>query len=125
MAADEPRTWDNLNVSEEFPRDAMLAFMMMHGRNPQANLARQPPTQLIKNLEQYIFELLLDDSAETRERVGLGSPPTSPRPTLRVPDAPKAPTRPTSLAVAQAPGQPQPTAVRTLFGAVPAVVPDA
>ena len=59
--------------------------------------------------------------------VGLGriTPPTSPRPTQEAPAAPIAPPRPTSLAVAQAPGQPLPTAARELFGAFPAVVPDA
>ena len=124
MAAEETKTYENLNVSEEFPRAAMLAFMLMHIPNPQQNPEKFTP-QLNKNLEQAIFDLLLDDSAETRERVGLGSPPTSPRPTLRVPNAPKPPTRPPRLAVAQASGQTLATAVRALvFGDVPAGVPD-
>ena len=124
MQADEPKTYQNSTVSEETPCEAMLAFMLRHLPNPQANKDKSTH-QLNKNLEQAIFDLLLDDSAETRERVGLGSPPTSPRLTLRVPDAPKPPTRPTSLAVAQASGQTLATAVRALFGAFPAVVPDA
>ena len=105
--------------------DAMLAFMLMHMPNPQADPKRSPPPQLNKNLEQAIFDLLLEDSAKMLRKVGRVTPPQTPRQT-EAPGAPKAPTRPTSLAVAQAPGQPLPTAVRALvFGAVPAGVPDA
>ena len=129
----EPRTSDNLSVSEEFPIQAMLAFMMMHGRNPKANPQGFTP-QLNHNIAQIIFDMVLDDSARTLLQVGLVSPPQSPsRLTLQVPGAPKAPSRPQSLALAveaaggsQASGQPLPTAVRALvFGAVPAGVPDA
>ena len=115
MQAEEAKTSENLNVSEEFPMDAMLAFMLMHIPNPQADPKRSPPPQLNKNLEQAIFDLLLEDSAKMLRKVGRVTPPQTPRQT-EAPGAPKAPTRPTSLAVAQAPGQPQATAVRELFG---------
>ena len=124
MAADEPSTSENLNVSEETPSDAMLAFMLMHIPNPQADPKRSPPPQLNKNLEQAIFDLLLEDSAKMLRKVGRVTPPQTPRQT-EAPGAPKAPTRPTSLAVAQAPGQPLPTAVRALFLDVAAGAPDA
>ena len=65
------------------------------------------------------------ESARKREQVGLVSPPQSPRQTTQAPGAPVAPPRPTSVAVAQASGQPLATAVRALFAVVPAVVPDA
>ena len=126
MQAEEPKTYENLTVSEEFPSDAMLTFMLRHLPNPQADKGKSTH-QLNKNLEQVIFDMLQDDSARMLRQVGLVSPPQSPsRLTLRVPGAPKAPTRQTSLAVAQASGQPLPTAVRALvFGAVPDGVQDA
>ena len=117
----EPKKWENLNIADESPRDAMLAFMLMHVQR-----LNNTPTRplLCQNVEHAIFEMVQVESTRMRDRVGLVSPPQSPRQT-EAPGAPKAPTRPTSLAVAQAPGQPQPTAVRSLFGAVPAGVPDA
>ena len=131
MAADEPRTWDNLNVSEETPTDAMLAFMLACGFGlkdfrPQYTKkglpARDTPAEayvlvpeLNEQIAMIIFQAVLDDSARTLQLTGRVTPPQTPRQT-EAPGAPKAPTRPTSLAVAQAPGQPQATAVRELFG---------
>ena len=132
LQAEEPKTYENLTVSEEFPSDAMFAFMLMHLPNPQADPEVFTP-QLNPNLAQMIFDFVLEDSARTLLQVGLLSPPQSPsRLTLRVPGAPKAPSRPQSLALAveaaggsQASGQPLATTVRALFAVVPAVVPDA
>ena len=129
MAADEPRTWDNLNVSEETPTDAMLAFMLacgfgLKGFEPQLTNRQVLVPQLNQNIAQIIFQAVLDDSAKTRQLAGRVTPSQSPRQTLRVPDAPKPPTRPTSLAVAQASGHTLATAVRTLFLDVPAGAPD-
>ena len=73
MQAEEPKTYQNLTVSEEFPSDAMLAFMMMHGRNPQADPKVFTP-QLDPSLAQIIFDMLLDHSAQTLLDVGLASP---------------------------------------------------
>ena len=130
LEAEEPKTYQNLTVSEETPSDAMLAFMLMHLPNPQADTGKFTP-QLNKNLEQVIFDMLQDDSARMLRQVGLVSPPQSPRLTLQVPGAPAAPSRPQRLALAletaggtQASGQPL-AAVRALFCAVPAGVPDA
>ena len=124
LEAEEPKTYQNLTVSEETPSEAMLAFMLRHLPNPQANKDKSTH-QLNKNLEQAIFDMLLDDSARMLQQVGLVSPPQSPRLPLQVPGAPEAPSRPTRLAVAQASGQPLTTALRKLFAVVPAVVPDA
>jgi len=121
---------ENLNFADNYPRDAMLAFMLMHLPNPQADTGKFTP-QLNKNLEQVIFDMLQDDSARMLRQVGLVSPPQSPRLTLQVPGAPKAPSRPQRLALAletaggtQASGQPLATTVRALFAVVQAVVPD-
>ena len=117
----EPRTSENLFVSEEFPRDAMLAFMLMHIPNPQADPEIFTP-QLNQNIAQIIFEMVQVESARMREEVGLVSPRPS---TTETPSAPKGPDRPPTLAVAQDPGQQLTTAIRRLFSGVPAVVPDA
>ena len=120
MPADEPKTYLNLNVADENPRDAMLAFMLMH--IPRLYTSTPPLNQ---NLEQVIFGMLQVDSARTLQQVGRVTPPQSPRLTTEAPGAPIAPPRPTSVAVAPASGQPLATAVRALFAVVPAVVPDA
>ena len=127
MQAEEPKTYENLNVSEDFPRDAMLAFMLPASTTYQTRFGvKDFWPQHNTEIAHMIFEYVLEDSAQTRLKVGLVSPPSSPRQTTEAPGAPKAPTRPTSLAVAQAPGQPLPTAVRALvFGAVPDGVQDA
>ena len=120
----EPKAWEkeNLNFADEYPMDAMLAFMMMHMTHPKEKPT--PFTELDPNIARMILDVLLKDSAAKREDVGLVSPPSSPRLT-ETPSAPPAPTRPPRLAVAQASGQPLANAVRALFDAVPAGVPDA
>ena len=127
MAADEPRTWENLNVSEETPTDAMLAFMLacgfgMKDFRPQVTNRQVRVPQLNQNIAQIIFEMVQVESARMREEVGLVSPRPS---TTETPSAPKGPDRPPTLAVAQDPGQQLTTAIRRLFAVVPAVVPDA
>ena len=133
MAADDTVTWNNLTVSVDYPSDAMLAFML-----PASTTYQMRPSdenydedydvtdfwpQLNDEIAKMIFDLVKKDSALTRKGKGLVSPPSSPRQT-EAPGAPKAPTRQTSLAVAQASGQPL-AAARALFGVVPAVVPNA
>ena len=116
----EPKKWENLSIADESPRDAMLAFLLMHVQ--RLNKASTRPL-LCQNVEQAIFGMVQVESARMREEVGLVSPRPS---TTETPSAPKGPDRPPTLAVALAPGQPLPTAVRALlFGAVPAGVPDA
>ena len=117
----KPKKWENLTIADESPRDAMLAYLLMHVQR-----LNNTPTRplLCQNVEHAIFGMVQVESARMRKEVGLVSPPSSPRQT-EAPGAPKAPTRPTSLAVAQAPGQPLPTAVRALFLDVPAGAPDA
>ena len=124
MQADEPKTYENLNVSEDFPMDGMLAFMLPASTTYQTRFGvKDFWPQHNTNIAHMIFEYVLEDSAQTRLQVGLVSPPQTPRQT-EAPGAPKAPTRPPRLAVAQASGQPL-AASRELFGAVPAGVPDA
>ena len=110
---------ENLSIADEFPSDAMLAFMLMH-------IPRfcdfEPP--LYQNLEQVIFGMVQVESARMRVEVGLVSPPSSPRQT-EARRAPPAPIRPPRPALALAPGQPLPTTVRELFAGVPDGVPDA
>ena len=129
---------DNSPASVETPRDAMFAFMLACGlgtkdfKSQYTNKglpARDTPAeahvlvpQLNQNIAQIIFEMVQVESARMRERVGLVSPPQSPRQT-EARRAPPAPTRPPRLAVSQASGQPL-AAARELFGAFPAVVPD-
>ena len=112
---------ENLSIADESPRDAMLAFMMMHMTNPKEKPT--PFTQLDPNIARMILDVLLEDSAATRKRAGLVSPPSSPRQT-EARRAPPAPIRPPRPAVAQDPGQ-QVAAARALFAVVPASAPDA
>ena len=134
MQADEPKTYENLNVSEDFPIDGMLAFMLPASKTYQTRFDVKDQTRFdVKDfwpqhnteIAHMIFEYVLEHSAQTRLEVGLVSPPPSPRRMTAAPGAPIAPPRPTSVAVAPASGQPLATAVRSLFGVVPAVVPDA
>ena len=120
----EPKAWEkeNLNFADEYPMDAMLAFMMMHMTHPKEKPT--PFTELDPNIARMILDVLLEDSAATREDVGLVSPPSSPRQT-EARRAPPAPIRPPRPALALAPGQPLPTTVRELFAGVPDGVPDA
>ena len=109
-------------ASVETPQDAMLAFMLacgfgLKGFEPQLTNRQVLVPELNEQIAVIIFQAVLDDSAKTRQLAGRVTPPSSPRQTLRVPDAPKPPTRP--LAVAQAPGQAQSTTVRALFDVVP------
>ena len=120
------RGFDDSPASVETPCDAMLAFMLacgfgLKGFEPQYTDKLDCEKVLVPELNEQIaviiFQAVLDDSAKTRQLAGRVTPPSSPRQTLRVPDAPKPPTRP--LAVAQAPGQAQSTTVRALFDVVP------
>ena len=141
MQAEEPKTYENLNVSEDFPMDAMLAFMLPASKTYQTRFDVKDQTRFdVKdfwpqhntNIAHMIFEYVLEDSAQTRLEVGLVSPPSSPRQTPEAQGAPGAPSRPPRLARiletaggSQASGQPLATTVRALFADVPAVVPDA
>ena len=136
----EPRTWDNLNVSEGTPTDAMPAFMVACGfglKDFRPQYTKKGLTahdksaeddvlvpQINEHIAHIIFKFVKEDSAAARKGAGLDSPLPSPRQT-ETPRAPPAPTRPPRLAVAQAPGQAQATAVRELFADVPAGAPDA
>ena len=113
--------------------EGMLAFMLPASKTYQTRFdVKDIPKFDVKDfwpqhnteIAHMIFEYVLEDSAQTRLQVGLVSPPQSPRRMTAAPGAPVAPTRPPRLAVAQASGQPL-AAVRELFGAVPAGVPDA
>ena len=128
MAAEETKTYENLHVSEDFPRDAMLAFMLPASTTYQTRFdVKDFWPQHNTNIAHMIFEYVLEDSAQTRLEVGLVSPPSSPRQTPEAQGAPGAPSRPPRLARiletaggSQASGQPLATAVRAIsFAVVP------
>ena len=112
MKHDDIRSTDKAWQSEALPVDVLREMYNVYSKN--LNGLHQPAR---KDLDPDLVALLVAK--------GLITPPTTPRLTQEAPAAPIAPPRPTSFAVAQAPGQPLPTAARELFGAFPAVVPDA
>ena len=111
---DDNKAWQK----EALPVDALR--QIYHTYSEKLNGLHQPA---VEDLDTDLVALLVEK--------GLITPPTSPRLTPEAPGAPIAPSRPQMLALAletaggtQASGQPL-AAVRALFGAVPAGVPDA